>query len=115
MTKVIRFYKDFGGLWFADLPEYLQEGGQLADLQMVEGADIWLEKLAQGKKEVTIRVDFQAPRSDDDGRLLNIDMNAHDPGHYLVYPDIHELWLCPVLTWVAGDYPDIIYYKIIKQ
>ena len=36
MERAIRFYKNAKHEWYADIPEW---GGDIADLQMVEGAD----------------------------------------------------------------------------
>jgi len=36
--KKYRFIKD-GIKWYIDLPEYLEQGGTMGDLEMVEGAD----------------------------------------------------------------------------
>ncbi|MDQ0968158.1 hypothetical protein QFZ20_003561 [Flavobacterium sp. W4I14] len=36
MERAIRFYKNERHEWYADIPEW---GGDIADLQMVEGAD----------------------------------------------------------------------------
>jgi hypothetical protein len=41
-----RFYKDPDGRWYVDLPEYQ---GSKQDLEMVSGADAFLEILAQGE------------------------------------------------------------------
>ena len=47
-TQVLSFIKD-EGIWYADLPEFLEAGmGSKANLMMVDGADTFLDLLAQG-------------------------------------------------------------------
>ena len=46
MIKDFRFYKEVTGRWYVDLPEW--EGAK-DDLEMVAGADTFLEILSQGE------------------------------------------------------------------
>ena len=52
-----RFYKEPDGRWYIDLPEYMEQGGDKADLEMVEGADTFLDLIAQGKTNVYALLD----------------------------------------------------------
>jgi hypothetical protein len=49
-VKTYRFYKDEYG-WFVDLPEW---EGEVWELQMVSGADVFCDILAQGEDEVYV-------------------------------------------------------------
>lgn len=42
--------------WFIDLPEYLDEGGSIGDLQMVDGADKMLDMMSNNKDSVMVTV-----------------------------------------------------------
>ena len=54
--KRIRFVKEVG-LWYADLPEFLEQGlGTKNNLLMVDGADTFLDLLSEGGKEVTLDI-----------------------------------------------------------
>jgi len=48
MERAIRFYKNAKQEWYADIPEW---GGDIAELQMVEGADDLLNWLAASADE----------------------------------------------------------------
>ncbi len=49
MTHWYKFYKDESGKWFIHLPEW---EGDIAELEMVCGADTMLDIFAQGEDEV---------------------------------------------------------------
>ena len=51
--KEHRFVREGMG-WYIDLPEYLLQGGDKGDLQMVSGADTMLDIIAEEKSEVTL-------------------------------------------------------------
>lgn len=120
------------GLWYADLPEYLEQGGDFADCQMVSGADFVLELLSGGDTEITL--DFSEEEIPHSDVLL---VHAHNPTlesgrdyHYHIMnrpphssdiknryvPNISGfLWLCDVTKFVfKGRFPDTIYLKIVQ-
>lgn len=128
-APTIAFYKE-KGLWYADLPEFLEQGlGERANLLMVDGSDTFLDLLSSGGSRVCIRV---STREDDlypihlkkiarglDRDLL--DSVGHAPVDYGAYYDVvrynneafqHRLWLCPVAEYFfQGEYPENIYFK----
>lgn len=112
MKTKLRFYKTNEGRWYADLPEYLDKKmGTLADLEMVSGADEWLDKLSNGTDSVTLALS-------DTEALANSIVHKGD-GVYIAemydgkYVN-HKLWLCPVTLFVFnGHYPNRIYYTVI--
>ncbi len=114
LNQIIRFYRE-GAEWFADLPEWENQGNDKAELQMVDGADVWLDYVSEGGKEVTLEISSTFMK-DPEAKLLyvgDIPSSGNKPGDYLVYPQNHYLWLCRVAVWLFGQYPQSIYYKII--
>lgn len=120
--KRIRFIKEVG-LWYADLPEFLEQGlGTKNNLLMVDGADTFLDLLSKNGKEVTLDisevefVSYQAKLSKiswgkNQALLDNV---GHEPVEYGAYYEVseldgksfsHRLWLCPVTEYVFGRYP----------
>ena len=54
--KVLSFYKE-EVLWYIDLPEFLDAGlGTKANLMMVAGADILLDKLSKNGDKITLQI-----------------------------------------------------------
>ena len=51
MTKNYRFYKEEDGRWYVDIPEW---EGSKDDLEMVCGADIMLNIMAQGSDSILL-------------------------------------------------------------
>ena len=53
--KAYKFIKT-GQDWYIDLPEYLEQGGSVGDLQMVDGADKMLDIMAGSENSVTLHI-----------------------------------------------------------
>lgn len=126
--KRIRFIKEVG-LWYADLPEFLEQGlGTKNNLLMVDGADTFLDLLSQNGEEVTLDICetefacYQAKL----GKISwgknqeLLDDVGHEPVEYGAYYEVnelnetafsHRLWLCPVTEYVFGRYPSEIWVK----
>ena len=86
---------------------------------MVAGADLLLDKLAEGKDEVTLLLDtYPIPYSD--GTLVKKYSKLTQGGvYYSEHMDIgsteigvNQLWLCPATLWVFLRYPNKIYFKV---
>ena len=114
--KNYRFYKDEHG-WFVDIPEW---EGEVWDLQMVSGADTFLELLAQGENVVFVTLSTK-PFEDCDvlefeyyGRLESWELGEGGWYRLMSYQgqsyDL-SMWLCDVTKYVFGDFPDRIYFK----
>lgn len=110
-----RFYKDEYG-WFVDLPEW---PGEKAELQMVMGADTFLDILAQGETEVFVtlsRTPFNGSYTlhyQYRGRLEGPEYGEgawYFLNEYMGIPMSHQLWLCDVTKFVFGDFPVKIYF-----
>lgn len=132
MSITKNFYKD--GLWYIDLPEYLDAGlGTKADLMMVQGSDTFLDLLSENTNEVTL--EFHSEKFADylcKLKKLNIGLDkeylkkiGHAPVDYGAYYEViemnkkpfqHKLWLCPVTEYVfGGSYPDEIYIRVLPR
>ena len=53
MNRNLRFYKTEQAEWFVYLPEW---EGDAEDLQMIQGADEWLELLSNGATEIKLNI-----------------------------------------------------------
>lgn len=132
-TKNLGFVKEQNGLWYADLPEFLEKGfGTKSNLLMVDGADSLLDIISgntnytQLKLGVTEFEGFDAVldkiKIGKNQELL--DQIGHAPveyGAYYLLKDYqgetinHRLWLCPVTEYVFGGYyPDQIFFQKLK-
>lgn len=112
-----KFYKNELG-WFVDLPDWK---GEVWELQMVRGADTFLDILAQGENEIYVT-------------LSKYPFDGSDTLHYecqglLEGPEIGEgawyflneykgipynlrMWLCDVTKFVFNEFPMKIYFSI---
>lgn len=108
----ISFYKTQGS-WFADLPDYIEQGGTEADCLMVAGADTWLDKLSGGKDTISLLISDKGPLREKMERHEEDEFGATYVAHTYEDEDInHQLWLCPVTLFVFNKYPKTIYYEI---
>ena len=118
----IRFYNR-NGLWYADVPSYIEQGGTEEDCLMVAGADEWLDILSKGQDTIHLRLEetqfdgahrlelqeFKVNSYKETGAIYTVEDYEPNPKYVGL-----EMWLCPVTEFVFGDYPKNIYYKIIK-
>lgn len=93
--------------WFCVLPDYCN--GSVADLEMVEGADDFLEVLSKGNPIVTVEVYTEKPQKNDHHAGLLSSDNCG--GTYHVNGDDFngEIWICNVTLEVLGDFPKHLY------
>ena len=135
MKVTKRFYKE-NGMWYIDLPEYLEAGlGTKNNLLMVAGADTLLDILSDNGTETTIEfgdepfiehnVQLNLIEMGKDQTLLDavghapVDYGAYYTGYntqWLGYDfKISSVWLCPVTEYVFnGGYPKNIYLRVVK-
>lgn len=130
--QTLSFIKE-EGIWYADLPEFLELGlGSKGNLMMVDGADTFLDLLSNNGRQITLKLS-KKPFNGYSGRLKKIrrGLNAelleaigHAPVDYGAYyqateynnkPFEHQLWLCPVTEYVFGEYPSEIFFSTIKK
>jgi hypothetical protein len=116
MRRLFKFYRDEIG-WFVDLPEW---EGSKADLQMVSGADTFLDILSQGDNIIYITLsdeEFEGANSMDflyPGRLENWELGEgawYRMNRYMDMVYDLDMWLCDVTKFVFGEFPKIIYFK----
>ena len=106
--RIHRFYKDSQG-WFIDLPNWMGTKGQLA---MVQGADLFLEKISNYTAEVWVEMSIEKLQGDCYELIKYHDMSD---GAMYYYTDKdgaeNPMWLCGVTEFVFGNMPDKIYCR----
>lgn len=113
ISKTLEFKKNEKGNWYVLLPEWK---GDPEDLQMVEGADEWLELLAKGAECVRLLL---ADEKFDNAEMLTLlhvrEQNLGGGGDY--YLESYQgqktglkLWLCEVTRFVFDTLPQRIYF-----
>ena len=130
--KRISFIKEIG-LWYADLPEFLEQGlGTKNDLLMVDGADTFLDLLSGGGDRITLDislVEFKEYYAKLEKFVMGknqelLDSVGHEPVEYGAYYEVneldgksffHRLWLCPVTEYVFGDYPKEMWVRVVDR
>jgi len=128
--QFLGFVKD-EGIWYADLPNFLEQGlGTRANLMMVDGTDSFPDLLSQEGDAVTLKLSTQQfmcyhTHMKKTHRGLNhhlLNQIGHAPVEYGPYYKVislygnthnHEIWLCPVTEFVFGNYPDKIYAAVV--
>ena len=116
--KQHRFVRE-DGRWYIDLPEFLAQGGNKADLEMISGADTMLNLIAEEKNEVTLQIDTETFEDANELLLTGLCAPILGGGYYHMNQfenkEVNQdLWLCDVTRFVFGDIPQKIYVKRIK-
>jgi hypothetical protein len=130
--KRIRFIKEIG-LWYADLPEFLEQGlGTKNNLLMVDGSDTFLDLLSSDGDRITLDislVEFEGYQAKMKKVVMGknqelLDAVGHEPVEYGAYYEVseldgksfsHRLWLCPVTEYVFGEYPRGMWVKVVDR
>lgn len=114
MKRDFRFYKNAKGDWYIDLPEWK---GDPEDLQMIQGADEWLD-LMSNAREVTLSI---ADDNFDGAHFLTLirlgEPNLGGGGNYLLdrfkAKSVNlKIWLCEIVVFIFKQYPQRIYFKV---
>lgn len=111
MTRRLKFEKESTGEWYVDLPEW---EGPRADLQMVAGADAWLDIMCQGEWHVWVTVSDEPFDGADQLELVNSSLPegaTYWLRSYLGLDYFIEMWLCDVTKFVFGGFPSVIYFR----
>ena len=126
MEKTLRFFKQ-GNKWYADIPHHTLE-----DNEMVMGADVALEYLAEERTELFITLTDEYPGwsvplelkrkdHDDEGAyytvsgLLFMDFIEKLQNMSLWGGSEPEVWICNVTHDVFGEHPEHIYITKIES
>ena len=124
MEIVVRFFKQ-DDKWYADVP-----GHTLEDNEMVMGADVALEYLANGKDEVKLTLADEYPgwnaplvlyrgEHDDDGAYYRGDGLLFMDFLENVMPEMlgqkPEIWICNVTHDVFGEHPERIFVLKVEK
>lgn len=107
MGKAFTFKKDTLGKWYVILPEWK---GDKEELEMVSGADVMLDILAQG--ENTINVHISTENTPFVVFKLSLDRLENDGAWYKLKSEFYEfdVWLCHVVKFVFnGEIPEKLY------
>ena len=102
--------------WYIDFPEYLAQGGDKGDLQMISGADTMLDIIAETENEVKLQIDTEFFDGADELLLTELCDPILGGGYYHMKKFENksvnkDLWLCDVTRFVFGNIPDRIYIK----
>lgn len=112
MTRTLKFEKDTLSQWFAVIPEWT---GSRDDLQMVMGADVLLDIIAQGENNVEITFSTENFEGSDVLQWIKDDTEIGGGYYYLnEYKGIIyqlNIWLCDVTKFVFGEMPKQIYFN----
>lgn len=114
-TLSLNFIKESTG-WYIDLPLWT---GEKSDLQMVSGADTFLDFLSDNGTAVSMTAsdngdcDYRGVlkkiKDREQGGGADYDLMEYDK---VIYPGgAHPMWLCDVTKFVFGQLPDTIYFK----
>lgn len=112
MKRDFRFYKTTKGDWYIDLPEWK---GDPEDLQMIQGADEWLDLLGNSD-EILLTI---ASSPFDNAEFLTLirlgEPNLGGGGNYFLESYQNQkielkIWLCEIVEFVFGEYPQRLYF-----
>lgn len=137
-NQIVTFIK-IDGSWYADLPEYIEQGGTLGECLMVAGAPQLIESLG-GVDKLTVQISTEwfsgcdailskvySTQTDDEG------LNTESGPGWTYYAAIILLQqtnagvgsqpyktlnvgLCPVNAWVfGGTHPNTIFIKLANE
>lgn len=98
--------------WFVDIPY----NGSVSDLEMVDGADIFLDCYANGRKRLKVNVYDEKDILPYDNVITLYKKEENDYGTTYYSPDglyRANIWLCKVFNMVIGGIgPDVMYITI---
>jgi hypothetical protein len=113
--KTFKFLRT-GKEWYVDLPEYIEQGGSVGDLQMVEGADKMLDMMAEKEDVVFLSISTE-PFEGADRLTLIEKCDPYIGGGYYFMKEYQgqeidqRMWLCQVTEFALGDIPEQIFVR----
>ena len=113
---IVTYYK-MGSSWFLDHPEYLENGGDIEDLERIGGFHDFLELVAQGGSTVNIQIDdelfdgadianFTGTSGDQSGAYYHISTFQHQPINI-------EVWVNNMIYMNQEKLPEKIYFRVL--
>ena len=111
MKKQLTFNKESNGRWYIVLPNWI---GPHASLEMVAGADTFLEILSGNTSDVSVEVSMKPYTGCNElKRLRRCPFNGADYILHKYNTNIidHAIWLCNVTLFVLGGFPKSIYFS----
>lgn len=111
MKKTLTFNRESNGKWYIVLPNWL---GPHASLEMVAGADTFLDTLSYQTSDVCLDVSMEPYEGCSElKRLRRCPFNGAD---YILHEHDgkvvdHKMWLCNVTLFVLGRFPHSIYFS----
>ena len=126
MNKIIKFFKK-NNKWYADIPNHTLE-----ENEMVMGADIFLDWISKGKKNVKLATTteetwlnmfpFILSMIEHDGEGATYSVAGSQLSEFLENVDMSQfingiptVWLCNVMHDVFGEHPRLIYVYSIEN
>lgn len=105
----IRFVK-LANKWYADLPDW---NGSVDELEMVNGADTFLDKVvAQYKREVILEINDEYRESKYE---FIFDGMEYEGANYVERNTGDKIWICNVTLTVFDKFPSRIYVDVMKD
>ena len=102
------FYKTEDDRWFIDLPEYMEQGGDHEDLEMVRGADKLLDRISDGSNTAQVVVSL-TPKLKRGVCLVRVHQDEAGATYLNIFNPLQTVWLCDVTRFVFNqNYPRII-------
>lgn len=111
--KRLKFYKESDNRWYVDLPEWT---GDQAELEMIMGADTFLDILSQGESKVILSLVTDNIEKNIWSDFILIRTKPHNDGYYydaISHFNTLEVWLCHVTKFVFGEFPEKIFVSCL--
>ena len=114
MKRDFKFYKTTKGDWYIHLPEWK---GDPEDLQMIQGADEWLNLLSRTNEALLTIADVSFDGAEYISLIRLGEPNLGGGGNYFLenYKGQSiklKIWLCEVVDFVFGEFPQRIYFMV---
>ena len=112
--QTVTYYK-LGHRWYLDLPEFVQEGGDVEDLERIGAFHDFLEMASEGNDEVVFRMDAEPFDGADFFEMTG--SAGKDSGGYYHVPSFEgkpvdfELWFNAIVYRQYETPPQRIYFK----
>lgn len=118
MVETFKFYKD-NKRWYIDLPKWEELFNERDSLEMVEGADLMLDHIAGvNRTEVWLKIsDTLILRNYlDMTQICDPEIDLKTGADYIMtnyngQPFIQKVWLCDVMKFVFGGFPNVVYFE----